>query len=73
MVDTSEEVSKVAAQLRLILAKINSGQGSAARLINDGRFYENLIENTQQLQLLLEEIRSFVTTARDKGVPLKLK
>jgi len=73
MVDTSEEVSKVAAQLRLILAKINSGQGSAARLINDGRFYENLLENTQQLQLLLEEIRSFVTTARDKGVPLKLK
>jgi phospholipid/cholesterol/gamma-HCH transport system substrate-binding protein len=73
MVDTSEEVSKAAAQLRLILEKINSGQGSAARLINDGRFYENLLENTQQLQLLLEEIKSFVTQARNKGVPIKLK
>jgi len=73
MVDTSEEVSKAAAQLRLILEKINSGQGSAARLINDGRFYENLLENTQQIQLLLEELKSFVTQARNKGVPIKLK
>ncbi len=73
MVDTSEEVSKVAAQLRLILEKINSGQGSAARLINDGRFYENLLENTHQIQLLLEELKSFVAQARNKGVPIKLK
>lgn len=73
MIDTSEEVSKAAAQLRLILEKINSGQGSAARLINDGRFYENLLENTQQIQLLLEELKSFVAQARNKGVPIKLK
>jgi len=73
MVDTSEEIGKAAVGLRQILEKINDGQGSAAKLINDGRFYENLLENTQQLQLLLEEIKSFVTEARDKGVPLKLK
>jgi phospholipid/cholesterol/gamma-HCH transport system substrate-binding protein len=73
MIDTSEEVSKAAAQLRLILEKINSGQGSAARLINDGRFYENLLENTHQIQLLLEELKSFVAQARNKGVPIKLK
>jgi phospholipid/cholesterol/gamma-HCH transport system substrate-binding protein len=73
MVDTSEEITKASAQLRLILEKINSGQGSAAKLINDGRFYESLLENTQQLQLLLDEIKSFVTQAREKGVPIKLK
>jgi len=73
MVDTSEEIGKAAAGLRLILEKVNNGQGSAAKLINDGRFYERLLENTQQLQLLLEDIESFVTTARDKGVPIKLK
>jgi phospholipid/cholesterol/gamma-HCH transport system substrate-binding protein len=38
MVDTSEEIGKAAAQLRLIMEKINNGQGSAARIINDGRF-----------------------------------
>jgi phospholipid/cholesterol/gamma-HCH transport system substrate-binding protein len=73
MVDTSEEISKAAIRLRQILETINSGQGSAAKLINDGRFYESLLENTQQLQLLLAEIKSFVTQAREKGVPIKLK
>ncbi len=73
MVDTSEEISKAAIRLRQILETINDGQGSAAKLINDGRFYENLLENTQQIQLLLEELKSFVAQARDKGVPIKLK
>ncbi len=73
MVDTSEEISKAATRLRQILETINDGQGSVAKLINDGRFYENLLENTQQLQLLLAEIKSFVAQARDKGVPIKLK
>jgi len=73
MVDTSEEISKAAIRLRQILETINDGQGSAAKLINDGRFYENLLENTHQLQLLLDEIKSFVAQARDNGVPIKLK
>jgi len=73
MVNTSEEISKAAIRLRQILETINDGQGSAAKLINDGRFYENLLENTHQLQLLLDEIKSFVAQARDKGVPIKLK
>jgi len=73
MVDTSEEIGKASAQMRMILEKINNGQGSAAMLINDGRFYESLLEDTQQVQLLLEELKSFVTQARNKGVPIKLK
>ena len=73
MVDTSEEIGKASAQMRMILEKINNGNGSAAMLINDGRFYESLLEDTQQVQLLLEELKSFVTQARNKGVPIKLK
>jgi len=73
VVETSEELSKATSKLRLILEKIDSGQGAAARLINDGRFYENLLENTQQMQVLLEEFKSFIAQARDKGVPIKLK
>ena len=73
MVGTSEELGKTVVELRLILEKINSGQGTAARLINDGRLYENLLENTQQLQTLLEELSSFTARTRDKGLPIKLK
>ena len=73
MVDTSEELGKATAQLRLILEKVDSGQGSAARLLNDGRFYEGLLENAQQMQELLKELKLFIAQARKKGVPIKLK
>jgi phospholipid/cholesterol/gamma-HCH transport system substrate-binding protein len=73
LADLTEELSKGASQVRLILEKVNSGQGSAGRLLNDGQFYENLLENTQQLQALLEELKSFAAESRKKGVPIKLK
>lgn len=71
--DASAELSKALAELRLILEKVNSGQGTAAKLINDGRLYENLLENTQQTQVLLEELRAFMAKSRDKGLPIKIK
>jgi len=73
MVDTSEELSKTVSELRLILEKVNTGEGSAARLINDGRLYENLLENTNQMQMLLLELKMFTAEAREKGLPIKLK
>lgn len=65
--------SKAVVQLRMILEKIDNGQGTAAKLINDGRLYENLLENTQQIQVLLQEMKSFIADSRDEGVPIKLK
>ena len=73
LVNTSEEIGKASTQMRLILEKINDGEGSAAMLINDGRFYESLLEDTQQLQLVLDELKAFITRARVSGIPLKLK
>jgi phospholipid/cholesterol/gamma-HCH transport system substrate-binding protein len=73
MIDTSAELSKTTAQLRLILEKVNTGQGSAARFVNDGRLYENLLENAQQTQVLLQELKLFIAESRKKGLPIKLK
>ncbi|OHB63747.1 MAG: hypothetical protein A2168_01065 [Planctomycetes bacterium RBG_13_50_24] len=72
MVDTSEQLSKAMVELRLVLEKTHSGQGSAARLLNDGDFYENLLENTVQLKALLEEMKSFVAEWKDKKIEVKL-
>ncbi len=72
MVDTSEQFSAAMTELRLILEKVNNGQGTAARLLNDGTFYENLLENTRQLQLLLDEMKAFVAEWRNKKIEVKL-
>lgn len=72
MVETSEHLSGAMAELQLVLVKINNGQGSAAKILNDGRFYENLLENTEQLQKLLEEMKVFIEEWREKEINVKL-
>ena len=73
IVETSVELKSTTAQLRLILEKVNSGQGSAGKFVNDGRLYENLLENSEQIHVLLEELKLFIAELPDKGVPIKLK
>ena len=73
MVGVSDEMGKTAAELRVLMEKINRGQGTAGRLVNDGRLYESLLENSRQLDVLMEELKSFVAELPDKGVPIKLK
>jgi phospholipid/cholesterol/gamma-HCH transport system substrate-binding protein len=72
LIETSEQLSGAMAELRLVLEKVNNGQGSAARLLNEGSFYENLLENTEQLKLLLEEMKSFVAEWKNKKIEVKL-
>lgn len=72
MVDTSEQLSAAMRELQLVLDKANNGQGTAARLLNDGTFYENLLENTDQLQMLLEEMKAFISEWRDKKIDVKI-
>ena len=80
MVDASEELSQAISQLRMVLEKVNSGEGTAARIINDGKLHESMLENAQQLQKLMEEVKllmsefkEFIAVSRKKGLPLKIK
>jgi hypothetical protein len=53
--------------------KLDNGNGTAARFLNDGKLYEELLESTRQLNMLLTEMTAFVEKAKEKGVPIKLK
>ncbi len=68
MVTTSNEIGRTVGQLRLALEKVNDGQGSAARLINDGRLYESLLEDTTQLNLLLKDLKTLLDKVSEKGL-----
>ncbi len=71
-IDTSEELSRALSQMRSVLEKMDGGEGTTGRLLNDGRLYENLLENTEQLHLLLKEVRDFIAESRKKGVKVQL-
>jgi phospholipid/cholesterol/gamma-HCH transport system substrate-binding protein len=68
LVDTSNELGKAAAQLRLAMEKVNNGDGTAGRLINDGRLYENLLETSTQLNVLLKDVRELLDKISEEGL-----
>ena len=73
LLTTSDKLGEVMTNLDSILAKINDGEGTAGKLVNDGRLYEQLLEDSKQLHLVLQDLRSFVAESKEKGIPLKLK
>lgn len=70
--EAAEELAETIRQLRMVSEKINTGEGTAARFVNDGRLYENLLENTEQLDLLIQNVRDLVAEYRAKGIKVKL-
>jgi phospholipid/cholesterol/gamma-HCH transport system substrate-binding protein len=68
MVSTSDEIGQAVKQLRGALVKVNEGEGTAGRLLNDGRLYENLLESTNQLNVLLKDLKTLTEKARTKGL-----
>jgi len=68
MVNTSSELSKAISQMRLAMEKVNSGDGTAGKLINDGRLYENLLEDATQLSVLLKDFKQLIDKISEKGL-----
>ena len=68
----AEQLEGTLSQTRELLAKIDAGGGTAGKLVNDGRLYENLLESSQELQMLLDQIKQWVAETREEGVRVKL-
>jgi phospholipid/cholesterol/gamma-HCH transport system substrate-binding protein len=68
----AEQVEGVLSEARKLMAKVDAGSGTAGKLVNDGRLYENLIESSRELQMLLDQIKQWVAQAREEGVRVKL-
>lgn len=72
MIRAAEQLEGVFSESRQILAKINRGDGTAGKMINDGRLYEDLLESSQELRSMLRQIEQLVAETREKGVRIKL-
>lgn len=68
IVSTSGELGTAIARLRLAIEKVNEGKGTAGRLINDAGLYENLLENTEQLNVLLKDLQDLIEKVSEKGL-----
>ncbi len=68
IITTSGELGSAAARLRLAMEKVNQGKGTIGRLINDAGLYENLLENTEQLNVLLKNLQDLIDKVSEKGI-----
>lgn len=67
-VETSHELSKVASEVRLLLGRVNAGEGTLGRLTQDARFYENLLATTEQLQVLVQQMKAVTGAISERGL-----
>lgn len=54
---TIKNLEQTVSSLNSILAKMNSGEGSLGKLMNDKQLYDNLTEVSRELDLLLQDFR----------------
>lgn len=73
-IDTaSEDFSLALRELTITMEKVNNGDGTAGKILNDGRLYENLLDSSQELQAALEQLKILMAESRERGLPIKLK
>jgi phospholipid/cholesterol/gamma-HCH transport system substrate-binding protein len=71
LITMTESFEGTLSELRQVLAKVNTGDGTAGKLVNDGRLYENLLESSQELEMALEQLKEWAAQAREKGIRIK--
>ena len=68
LISTVEEMGKTSAQLRLVMEKINNGDGTVAKFVNDPLLYDKLVQDTQQLDEVLASMKALVNKIQEKGL-----
>ena len=72
VIAAAEQLEGVLSESRKIMEKIESGEGTAGKMINDGRLYEDLLESSQELRMLLKQLKELTAETREEGVRIKL-
>ena len=67
MLEASEGLSKTVAELRVIVGAVSDGEGTVGKLVNDGRLYENLVDATDELQVLLKKLSLLTEQVKQEG------
>lgn len=68
-----DDLGKLLAQANEITTKINNGNGTAGKVLNDPRLYESLAETAAKLNDTVKDIQRLIQQWEQEGVTLKLK
>jgi phospholipid/cholesterol/gamma-HCH transport system substrate-binding protein len=69
----AEKLSKVMTTINKVAAKIDEGEGSAGKLVNDPKLYNELVAAVGQMKSLMKDLRALTETWKKTGLQVKLK
>ena len=72
LIDDAEKISKLLATVNRIALKIENGDGTAGKMLNDPKLYNNLQEAASQMQILFKEFSALVKTWKENGLKVKM-
>jgi phospholipid/cholesterol/gamma-HCH transport system substrate-binding protein len=73
LIADAQSVSDVLASLNRAITKIEAGEGTAGKLINDPQLYNDLLAATRQLTRTLQDFGDLARSWKETGVPIKVK
>jgi len=73
LIDNTEQLSRTMATLNTALAKLEQGEGTAGKLLNDPRLYGNLVDITDQMTHVMNDLQVLVQEWKDRGVGIRLR
>ena len=67
------QTSKPLETTQSITTKIDTGDGTAGKLVNDPRLYTGLVQTTESLNIVIRDLQRLVEQWEQEGISLKLK
>ena len=67
------EVSKLLGEVTTAAAKINAGEGTAGKLVNDPKLYEGLVLTVESLNATVKDLQRLIQQWEQEGASIKLK
>lgn len=73
LIKDAEDISAVMQSMNSAIQKIDKGEGTAGKFLNDPKLYNNLVDVTNQMTSLMQDLRQLVQQWKENGVGVKLK
>ncbi|MNE40325.1 hypothetical protein D3C80_1343270 [compost metagenome] len=58
---TVRNLNQTLAKVDVLMSNLNSGKGTAGKILNDEALYNNLTKTSKELELLLQDLRLYPT------------
>jgi|GEM_PF-950727 len=73
LIENSEDLSKLLATINRTATELEKGDGTLGKMINDPKLYNNLVDATNQMTVVLKDFQELVQAWKQRGVEIKLK